>query len=54
MRDELGDADYALIDVTGVSLAELKTISGTSLDQALRSVLDDEVVESVAGFSSRA
>jgi FXSXX-COOH protein len=53
MHDELGDFDHALIDVTGVSLADLKTISGSSLDQALRSVLDDEVAEPVAGFSSR-
>ena len=53
MLDELGDYDYALIDVTGMSLADLKTISDSILDQALRPVLDDEATEPVAGFTSR-
>lgn len=53
MSDTPYDFGNALIDVTGLSLHDLETISESSLAQALRQVLDDEQAVPVAGFQSQ-
>lgn len=47
------DFSNGLIDVTELSLAELDKIGDSSLDIALRRILDDDDTGPVAGFSSR-
>ena len=53
MPDVPDDLGNALIDVTGLSLRHLETISESSLAQVLRQVLDDEQAVPVAGFQSQ-
>jgi FXSXX-COOH protein len=44
--------DAPLIDVSGMSLADLRGISESSLGRALRQVLDDDRAGTSAGFTS--
>lgn len=53
MPDAPDGSGTALIDVTGLSLHDLETISESSLAAALRHVLDEEQATPVAGFQSR-
>jgi FXSXX-COOH protein len=53
MPDAPDGSGTALIDVTGLTLRDLETISESSLAAALRHVLDEEQAAPVAGFQSR-
>jgi FXSXX-COOH protein len=52
MRNKLSDTDGVLIDVSGLSLDDLKKIDKGILRLALRRVLTDSQSEPVAGFTS--
>ncbi|MGC5010392.1 hypothetical protein ACLQ2R_06465 [Streptosporangium sp. DT93] len=41
-----------LVDVTGLTLADLDRIEGSAFRDALRHILDDDDMGPVAGFSS--
>jgi FXSXX-COOH protein len=53
MHDDREDFGDDLIDVTGVTLRDLETISNVSLAEALRLIVDDDETGPVAGFTSR-
>ena len=53
MPDDAGDFSGALIDVSGISLADLNQIGESRITVALRRVLEDEDTGPVAGFTSR-
>jgi FXSXX-COOH protein len=52
MRNKSSDTDGILIDVSGLSLDDVKKIDKATLRLALRRVLTDGQSEPVAGFTS--
>ncbi|GAA3023310.1 MULTISPECIES: hypothetical protein [Streptosporangium] len=49
---DAGHVNGRLVDVTGLTLADLDRIEGSPLKDALRHILDDDDMGPVAGFSS--